>query len=220
MLMFSQGPAATPAAPAPPFMQIPSSPASTMLLTMSTSLQLEMSMASPFCAFQGHFTVIPSIITFLHRVGMRWKRGLFRRVTPWTSTFSQLVNRIMWLRTFSWSSMLSTAFGVCFRLSGYQMSPFSLSVPPICLNRFHSTSLTLLLFTGLHHSPFPSMVPSPVMEMFLRLLALMAGVARFSFFPVFSSILIWSFLSSDNTTMAFFSRCRSMLSFREMSPVR
>ena len=163
-------------------------------------------MASPFCAFQGHFTVMPSMTTFLHRVGMRWKRGLLSRLTPWTSTFSQSVNRIMWLRTFSCASMLSTTLGVCFRLSGYQMSPFSFRVPPICLKRFHSTSLTLLRFTGRHHSPLPSMVPSPVMEMFFRLLALMAAVARSSFCPVFSSILIRSFLSSENTMMAFFSR--------------
>jgi outer membrane protein TolC len=46
------------------------------------------------------------------------------------------------------------------------------------------------------------------------------GVARFSFFPVVSSILKRSFLSSERTMMAFFSRCRSILSFSEMRPVR
>ena len=220
ILMFSQGPAATPAAPAPPFMQIPSSPASITLFTMSTSLQLEISIASPFWAFHGHFTVIPSIVTFLHRVGMIWNLGLFRSVTPCTSTFSQLVNLIMCVRAFSCSSIFSATLGSCFRLKGYQMLPFSFSVPPIAWNSFHSTSLTLLRFTGLHHSPFPSIVPSPVMEIFFLLLALMAGVARLSFFPVVLSILKWSFLSSERTMMAFFSRCRSILSFSEMRPVR
>ena len=32
-----------------------------------------------------------------------------------------------------------------------------------------ASSLTLLRFTGRHHSPFPSIVPSPVMEIFFLL---------------------------------------------------
>ena len=72
------------------------------------------------------------------------------------------------------------------------------TVPPIRLKAFHSVSETLLRLTPLHHSPFPSMKPSPVMLMSLRLLAVINGTT----FPSLRE----AFLSGFRRSMALRSR--------------
>lgn len=215
--MSSHGPSSESLLPTPPFMQMPSSPASMVLFTMSTFLQQLMSRASPFCAFQGQRMVVPSTMTLVQRVGMRWKRGEFWIVTPLTSTRSQSVRRMRWLLRRSCACGVSARLSKWVRLNGNQSLPPSVSVPPIDLYSFHSTSLTLERFTGRHMAPLPSMVPSPVMLMLVRLLAEMSGEVLSAFAPL--ETLKCCERSGVAMITAFFSIWRSMLSLSEMRPV-
>ena len=155
-------------------------------------------MPSPFWAFQGQRTVTPSMMTSRQRVGTRWKRGAFWIVTPVTVTRSQSVRRIIWARSFSSLFSPAVTFGKCFRLKGYQSEPSWVTLPPLRRYCFHSSSLFFERFTGRHHSPFPSMIPSPEIRTSWRLDALMNGR------PLPSST--YALLSGVKTMTADFSR--------------
>ena len=175
-----------------------------------------MSMASPFCAFHGQATVMPSTMTSVHRWGTRWNRGALRSVTPCTSTRRQSVNRTRCWRIRSCASWSSATSGSCFRPKGYHRSPLAVTVPPMARYWFHSVSLTLLRFTGRQYSPLPSMMPSPVTAMLLRFEALRQGTAL----AALPSVAVRkSRLSGEKSINALRSKCRSMLSLSTMGPV-
>ena len=146
-------------------------------------------MPSPFWEYHGLRTVILSTTTLRHIRGCIFQQGEFWKVTSSRRTlvhsFSPIITGLRYVFTASHSRSETSPCGTlnasltCEPLqddeSGYHISPFSSVNPPEDSKVFHWDGAILDLFTCLHASPDPSMVPPPVMEMSVAPSALTGG---------------------------------------------
>ena len=181
MMMFWQGsPRLRPFSSLPDLIQIPSSPASKLLLAIITPLHDSTSMASPFCEYQGFDTVTLLMVRFWHDNGCKHQLGEFLKVTSSNKMFLHLrklskTGRNQSCMLLHSSSVLIPSGTLKFLQAiapfiepslGYQTSPFASRTPPDATSFFHCVPVSLFFLTGRQVSPLPSMTPFPVIAMF------------------------------------------------------
>ena len=94
------------------------------------------------------------------------------------------------------------------------------TTPPRLVNSFHCFAVTLSRFTGRQYSPLPSITPWPVIATFTRFVPEMGDWHLRVFRPSNDvSMSLYKSGSGENSMIAPFCRCSSMLLCKTMGPV-